>query len=81
MDHQIIFWEFSEDVEFPEHAHEAQWGVVICGKIDIMMAGKLKTYLKGDSYYIPPDAKHSGKIYSGYADVTFFAQKDRYKEQ
>lgn len=78
-DHQIVFWEFSEDVEFPEHAHEAQWGVVINGKIDIMMEGELRTYTKGDCYYIPPGVKHSGRIYAGYADVTFFAQKDRYK--
>ena len=22
-DHQIVFWEFTEDVEVPEHSHEA----------------------------------------------------------
>ncbi|MHC4536935.1 MAG: hypothetical protein ACYS6K_23555 [Planctomycetota bacterium] len=27
--HQILFMEFSEDVEVPEHSHEAQWGVVL----------------------------------------------------
>jgi len=26
--HQIIFMEFSQDVELGEHAHESQWGVV-----------------------------------------------------
>ncbi len=79
VDHQIVFWEFSEDIEFPEHAHEAQWGVVINGKIDIIMEDEKSAHTKGDCYYIPAGVKHSGKIYAGYADVTFFAQKDRYE--
>lgn len=24
--HQIIFMEFAEDVDLPEHSHESQWG-------------------------------------------------------
>lgn len=48
--HQIIFMEFDEDVELPEHSHENQWGVVL-----------------------------EGRIYAGYADMTFFDQPDRYK--
>jgi len=78
-DHQIVFWEFSEEIDFPEHSHEAQWGVVINGKIGILMEEEMRTFKKGDCYYIPAGVKHSGKIYAGYADVTFFAQKDRYK--
>jgi hypothetical protein len=29
--------------------------------------------------FIPKGAKHSAKIYAGYADVSFFNEKDRYK--
>ncbi len=29
--HQILFWEFNEDVEIPDHSHEAQWDVVLAG--------------------------------------------------
>jgi quercetin dioxygenase-like cupin family protein len=76
--HQIIFMEFSEDVELPEHAHESQWGIVLEGRIDLTIGGIRRTYSKGDRYFIPGGTVHSGKIYAGYADVTFFDQADRY---
>lgn len=76
--HQIIFMEFSEDVDLPEHAHQSQWGIVLEGKIDLVIDKVKKTYTKGDRYFIPAGTVHSGKIYSGYADITFFNQKDRY---
>lgn len=77
--HQIIFMEFSEDVEIPPHAHESQWGIVIEGKIDLNFGGIKHTFTKGDHYFIPKGIEHSSKIYAGYADITFFNQKDRYK--
>jgi len=77
--HQIIFMEFTEDVELPEHSHEAQWGVVLAGKIDLTIDGFERTYTKGDSVFIPTGVKHSAKVHAGYADVSFFNQKDRYK--
>jgi mannose-6-phosphate isomerase-like protein (cupin superfamily) len=78
-EHQIIFMRFTEPVDLPEHAHESQWGVVLEGRIDLVVAGVKRTYSKGDRYFIPKGVKHSGKIYAGYADITFFNQPDRYK--
>lgn len=77
--HQVIFMEFTEDVEVPQHSHEAQWGVVLAGKIDLTIDGVEHTYTKGDSVFIQKGAKHSAKVYAGYADISFFNQKDRYK--
>jgi len=77
--HQIIFMEFDEDVELPEHSHAAQVGIVLEGKIDLVIGGKERTYVKGDRYYIPEGVKHSGKIHAGYADVTFFNEPGRYR--
>lgn len=77
--HQIIFMEFNEDVELPEHSHEFQWGIVLEGKIDLTIDGVKKTFVKGDRYFILEGVKHSGKIYAGYADMTYFDQKSRYK--
>ena len=76
--HQIIFMRFSEDVTLPEHSHESQWGIVLEGKIELTIAGATNMYIKGDRYFIGKDVKHSGKIFAGYADMTFFNQKDRY---
>ena len=77
--HQIVFMEFTEDVELPEHCHEAQWGIVLEGRIDLTIDGVERTYSKGDRIFIPKGVKHSGKIYAGYADISFFNEKDRYK--
>ena len=77
--HQILFMEFTEDAEVPEHSHEAQWGVVVAGRIDLTIDGIERTYTKGESVFIPKGAKHSAEIYAGYADVSFFNEKDRYK--
>ena len=78
-DHQIIFMEFGEDVELPEHSHAAQVGIVLEGKIDLVIGGERRTYIKGDRYYIPEGVTHSGKIHAGYADVTFFNEPSRYR--
>ncbi|MBC8063001.1 MAG: cupin domain-containing protein [Clostridiaceae bacterium] len=80
-DHQIIFMKFDEDVELQEHCHELQWGIVLQGKIHLIIDGVSNTYTKGDRYVIESGIKHSGKIYAGYSDITFFNEKDRYKEK
>jgi len=77
--HQILFMEFSEDADLPEHSHGSQVGIVLEGKIDLTIDGVKNTYEKGDRYFIQEGTKHSGKIYAGYADITFFNEKDRYK--
>lgn len=76
--HQILFMQFEEDVELPEHSHESQWGVVLDGRIDLTVDGVVKTYLKGDHYFIPAGMKHSARIHAGYSDITFFNEKNRY---
>ncbi len=78
-DHQILFMEFTEDVDLPEHSHAGQMGIVLEGRIDLVIAGVPHTFLKGDRYYIPEGTPHSGRIHAGYADITFFDQKDRYQ--
>jgi len=76
--HQIIFMHFNEDIDLPEHSHESQWGIVLEGKIQLTIDDKTNIYTKGDRYFIEKGIKHSGKIFAGYADMTFFNQKDRY---
>ena len=77
--HQVIFMRFEKDVELPEHAHEAQIGIVVEGQIELTIGGTTQTFKKGDRYYIPAGVKHSGKIFAGYADITFFNEPDRYQ--
>lgn len=76
---QFIFMQFDKDVEIPKHFHEAQWGVVLDGEIELTIAGQKKSLKKGDTYYIDKDVRHSAKIKKGYTDLTLFNQPDRYK--
>ncbi|MHC4088584.1 MAG: cupin domain-containing protein [Planctomycetota bacterium] len=76
---QMVFMSFENDVEVAEHSHEAQWGVVLDGEIELTMDGRKHTLGKGETYFIPKDIKHSAKINKGYKDLTLFNQKDRYK--
>jgi len=76
---QIIFMSFENDVEVPEHVHEAQWGVVLDGEIELIINGDTHTCKKGDTYFIPKDVPHRAKVKAGYKDLTLFNQKDRYK--
>ncbi|MFA8301041.1 MAG: cupin domain-containing protein [Hyphomicrobiales bacterium] len=77
-DQQLIFMEFDNDVDIPAHSHDAQWGVVLDGSIEMIINGKKHTFVKGDSYYIKKDVIHSAKIKAGYKDLTLFDQADRY---
>lgn len=79
--HQILFMEFDKDIDLPEHSHKGQWGVVLEGKIELMIDGVFGVYQKGDRYFIPSGVKHSGKIYAGYSDITFFDERSRYKRK
>ena len=79
--HQILFMEFGQDVELPQHAHADQVGIVLEGRIDLTIDGKPQTYTKGDRYYIAEGALHSAKIHAGYADITFFDEPDRYSHK
>ncbi|MHA2008253.1 MAG: cupin domain-containing protein [Promethearchaeota archaeon] len=77
--YQILFMKFEKDVILKAHSHESQWGVILEGKIDLIIGDKKKQFIKGERYFIPKGIKHSAKIYKGYADITYFSQKDRYK--
>jgi len=79
IDHQLIFMQFEKDVDLPEHSHAAQVGFVLSGKIELTIDGVKRKYSKGDIYCIPKNVKHSGKIHTGYADITFFNEPNRYK--
>ena len=76
--HQILFMRFERDVDLPPHAHAAQIGFVLDGRIDMVIDGTAHTFTRGDTYEIPAGVTHSAKIHAGYADITYFDEPDRY---
>lgn len=79
LNQQVIFMSFEKDVEISEHYHEAQWGAVLDGEIELTIDGIKYIYYKGDTYFIPKNIPHCAKIKAGYKDITLFNQKDRFK--
>lgn len=75
---QLVFFEFEEDAEIPIHSHGAQWGIVVDGKIKLIIGGTTQIYHKGDQYYIPAGVEHGGKVYKGLKAIDFFEDVDRY---
>ena len=41
---QILFMEFGNDVEIPEHSHDAQWGVFWAGYKDVTLFNQRDRY-------------------------------------
>lgn len=76
---QLVFFDFNEATKIPPHSHGAQWGIVVDGEIMLTISGVEKKYQKGDSYFIPKGAEHSGITSAGFKAIDFFDQPDRYK--
>lgn len=73
-----MFYEIPDGVEVPEHAHGAQWGVVIEGAVEFTIGGESRTYGPGDTYYVPASVAHNAVIHPGFVGIDVFADADRY---
>ena len=79
-DHQIVFFEMEPLGNASEHSHESpQWGIVVEGKMELTIGGRIHVYEKGDEYFIPAHTKHSAKFLTRVRAIDFFAEKARYK--
>lgn len=74
-----IFVEARRDSEVPEHAHGAQWGIVVAGELVLTIGGLTRTYRPGDEYLIPAGVPHSAKLRAGVRVIDFFDDPNRYR--
>ena len=73
-----MFYEIPDGVKVPEHAHGAQWGVVLEGSVEFTIAGETRVYRRGDTYFVPDSVAHSAVISPGFVGIDVFADADRY---
>jgi len=78
-DHQVVFMEIEPVGKVAEHAHGAQWGVVVSGEIILTIGGMTRKYCKGDQYYIPEGVIHSAEFTCETHIIDIFAEKGRYE--
>lgn len=77
--YQIVFFEIESTAQVSEHSHDAQWGIVVEGEMELTIEGRTRVYRKGDDYSIPAKAKHSAKFLTKCRVIDFFNEKSRYK--
>ncbi len=73
-----MFYEIPDGVQVPEHAHGAQWGVVLEGTVEFTIGGETTIYGRGETYYVPGSVVHSAVISPDYVGIDVFADADRY---
>ena len=55
---QVVFFVFDEGVNFPDHSHCDQRGLVISGEMIMVIGGKSSLYQAGDYYQVPNNVSH-----------------------
>jgi len=78
--HQLVFFEMEPSTHVPEHSHDyPQWGIMIEGKMKLVIDGKPRICEKGDEYVIPAKAKHYATFLSKSRVIDLFSEKSRYR--
>jgi quercetin dioxygenase-like cupin family protein len=75
---QAVFFSAAEEFEVPPHAHGAQWGIVVTGRLHLTVDGEPGIYEPGETYEIPPGAEHSARFEAGTSVIDVFQDPDRY---
>ena len=73
-----MFYELPDGADLAEHAHGAQWGVILAGSVDFTIAGETRTYGPGDTYSIPAFVPHQAFMHSGTVGIDVFADPHPY---
>lgn len=77
--HQLVFFQMESSAQAPEHSHNySQWGIMIEGKMELIIEGKARICKKGDEYVIPAQAKHSARFLRKSRVIDFFSERNRY---
>ena len=67
----VYFVSASKEIPFPEHAHAAQWTIVVSGSCTFTANGESKTYSAGETYFIPAGLRHQITLHAGYSEVNY----------
>ena len=77
---QLVFFEMELSAKVPEHSHDyPQWGIMIEGKMELIIEGKPRICEKGDEYVIPAQAKHYARFLTASRVIDYFSERNRYR--
>ena len=76
---QTVFFRATRDLEVPPHSHGAQYGVVVAGRVELVVGGEVRTLGPGETYEIAAGEEHAARVEAGTALVEVFQEPDRYR--
>ena len=76
---QVVFAEFSEPLDVPEHSHEEQLEIVLSGSVLLRMEGTEREYRAGEAFVVPAGTPHAANVRAGYRAVIVFNEPGRYE--
>jgi quercetin dioxygenase-like cupin family protein len=77
---QLVFFEFKQGTKVPEHSHDyPQWGIVVEGKMELVVNGESWMCQKGTEYLVPARAKHFARFLAQTRVMDYFSERNRYK--
>jgi len=76
---QVLYHESDVEVELPEHVHGEHWGVVLKGRFELTIDGRIRIYTRGDMYHIPAGARHRAHIFPGFRAVEHLGEENGYQ--
>ena len=69
--HVVYYLWAAQDLDYPAHAHAAQFAVVLDGRIDVTTNSGTQSYSRGDRYYLPAGTEHCVKLHAGFAEMAY----------
>lgn len=75
---QVVFIEFEETVEVPEHSHAEQWEFALAGKVELRRDGRTEIITAGENFFVPAGQPHAATVHAGYRALIVFNAPDRY---
>ena len=79
-DHGLVMFYETDDleIEVPEHTHGDQWGIVLNGRVRILIGDEMHHCGRGDTYFVPAGVPHTTWVEPGTRGLDIFAEHDRY---
>ncbi len=79
-DKQVVFVEFLETVEVPDHSHEDQWELPVSGEVELRReGGPAEFHAAGQPFFIPAGQVHGATVHAGYRAIIAFDAPGRYQ--
>ncbi|MBW1712975.1 MAG: cupin domain-containing protein [Deltaproteobacteria bacterium] len=79
VDSQSVFFELGKGSHVPPHSHEAQWGVLLDGELELSIGQEKHVFQKGASYFIPEGTVHEGRALTDCKILDVFFTPARYQ--